>query len=84
MLLQSLHVGGRSTGQLTADEGEAGDDPGIDGPGVLMRDMDYSNTCKPHYYFLYENGQDDHPWKYTLVRAPTTNPQEACGLTPSN
>jgi len=63
---------------------EAGDDPNIDGPGVLMRDLDYTNTYKPHFYFVYENGQDEHPWKYTLVRAPTTNPQEACGLTPSN
>lgn len=47
---------------------EAGDDPNIDGPGVLMRDLDYTNMYKPHFYFLYENGQDEHPWKYTLVR----------------
>lgn len=46
---------------------EAGDDPNIDGPGVLMRDLDYTNMYKPHFYFLYENGQDEHPWKYTLV-----------------
>jgi hypothetical protein len=47
---------------------KAGDDPNIGGPGVLMRDLDYTNTYKPHFYFFYENGQDEHPWKYTLVR----------------
>lgn len=37
------------------------------GPGVTMRDADYSNTHQNHYYFLYENARDETPWKYTLV-----------------
>lgn len=38
------------------------------GPGVLMRDRDFSNKVQPHYYFFYENDWDERPWKYTVVR----------------
>ncbi|KAK4229189.1 hypothetical protein QBC38DRAFT_521538 [Podospora fimiseda] len=37
------------------------------GPGILMRDNDWFNTAQPHYYFLYENGLDERPWKYTRI-----------------
>ncbi len=32
-----------------------------------MRDLDYTNTRQQHYYFIYEDGRDDNPWKYTVV-----------------
>ncbi|KAK4653046.1 hypothetical protein QC762_504575 [Podospora pseudocomata] len=42
------------------------------GPGVTMRDADYSNTHQNHYYFLYENARDETPWKYTLLHPGET------------
>ncbi|KAB5522112.1 hypothetical protein GE09DRAFT_1195236 [Coniochaeta sp. 2T2.1] len=36
------------------------------GPGIILQDND-NNLEQPHYYFLYENSRDTHPWKYTLV-----------------
>ncbi|KAK0725066.1 hypothetical protein B0H67DRAFT_480548 [Lasiosphaeris hirsuta] len=38
------------------------------GPGVIMHDLDYTNRRQPHFYFFYENNQDDHPWKYTVLQ----------------
>ena len=32
----------------------------------MLRDSD-NNLQQPHYYFLYENARDTHPWKYALV-----------------
>ncbi|KAK3989761.1 hypothetical protein QBC44DRAFT_381331 [Cladorrhinum sp. PSN332] len=37
------------------------------GPGVLMRDNDFSNTVQSHYYSFYENDWDERPWKYTRL-----------------
>ncbi|KAK3376834.1 hypothetical protein B0T24DRAFT_700796 [Lasiosphaeria ovina] len=37
------------------------------GPGLVMRDLDYTNRGQGHYYFFYENNRDDRPWKYTLL-----------------
>ena len=55
--------------QAAADQTLDGDlDTG--GPGVFLKDLDYVNTWQGHYYFFYENGRDDHPWKYTLVGYP--------------
>ena len=44
------------------------------GPGVLLRDLDFTNTVQQHHFFFYENGRDNHPWKYTLVRRPLRDP----------
>ncbi|KAH8881321.1 hypothetical protein GQ53DRAFT_832508 [Thozetella sp. PMI_491] len=37
------------------------------GPGVLLRDADFTNLEQSHYYFFYENDRDHHPWKYVLL-----------------
>ncbi|OIW34232.1 hypothetical protein CONLIGDRAFT_650810 [Coniochaeta ligniaria NRRL 30616] len=40
------------------------------GPGFVLRDSDV-NVQQPHYYFLYENSRDTHPWKYALLNPGT-------------
>ncbi|KAB5522905.1 hypothetical protein GE09DRAFT_1230007 [Coniochaeta sp. 2T2.1] len=42
------------------------DDVDDGGPGIILQDND-NNLDQPHYYFLYENSRDTHPWKYTLL-----------------
>ncbi len=58
----------RALAPTMATDSSAGGDIDSGGPGVLLRDLDFANLKQSHYYFLYENDRDDHPWKYTLVR----------------
>ena len=54
---------------LTFDKEGDSDDGGF---GVVIHDLDYTNRDQEHYYFFYENGRDNHPWKYTLVCVNTS------------
>ncbi|KAK3320141.1 hypothetical protein B0T19DRAFT_404665 [Cercophora scortea] len=55
------------TRSLPPSEGDYDDG----GPGIIMRDLDFSNRRQGHYYFFYENNRDSHPWKYVLLQPGT-------------